>query len=159
MLRVGMHQPNFLPYAGFFDKIAKSDIFLIVDHLTYSKGKDNWHHRNRIRTNNNTIGWNYVTVPVSEHWNWKPFNEARISEVFPFRRKKHLRTMELNYSKAPFFDKYFEEFREVYSQDEKNLAEFNIKLIMWFLDKFNINIEVLRSSDLDFDNGLKKERR
>ena len=150
-----MHQPNFLPYTGFFDKIRKSDLFIIVDHLTFSKGSDNWHHRNRIRTNNNG-GWDYITVPVSEHWNWKPFHEARISDVFSFRRKKHLKTMEQNYQKTPFYSSFFDEFREVYSQDEKGLAEFNIKIIMWLLERFKIKTEVLRSTELDFKNGLKK---
>ena len=64
MLKVSMHQPNFLPYIGFFDKIKKSDLFIIVDHCTFSKGKDNWHHRNKIRIFNEK-GWDYLTVPVS----------------------------------------------------------------------------------------------
>ena len=150
-----MHQPNFLPYVGFFDKIKRTDMFIIVDHCTFSKGKDNWHNRNRIRTNNNG-GWDYLTLPVSEHYNWRPFHEARISEVFPFRRRKHLKTIAQHYQKAPFFDEFFPEFAGIYSINERNLAEFNINLIMWFLEKFDIRAGVLRSTDLDFNNGLKK---
>ena len=150
-----MQQPNFLPYRGFFDKIAQSDLFIIVDHLTFSKGKDNWHHRNRIRTSNE-IGWDYITVPVSEHWNWRPFHEARISDVFSFRKRKHIKTIAQNYSRAPCFDRFFGEFSEVYSERETDLAEFNIKLIMWMLKRFKIKTEVLRSTELDFTNGLKK---
>jgi hypothetical protein len=155
MLRVSMHQPNFLPYVGFFEKIKRSDLFLIVDHCAFSKGRDNWHHRNRIRTGNNG-GWDFLTVPVSEHFNWRPFHEARISNVFPFRRKKHLKTIIQNYRKSPFFDRFFGEFQEVYSSNEPDLAEFNINLIMWLLEKFKIRTEVLRSTELDFNNGLKK---
>ena len=150
-----MHQPNFLPYTGFFDKIKRSDLFIIVDHCDFSKGKDNWHHRNRIRTGNNG-GWDYLTLPVSEHWNWKPFHEARISEVFPFRRRKHLKTIAQHYQRAPFFDEFFPEFADIYSINERNLSEFNINIIMWFLEKFRIKAEVLRSTDLDFNNGLRK---
>ena len=155
MLKVSMHQPNFLPYTGFFDKIRKSSLFIVVDHLTFSKGRDNWHHRNRIRTSS-PDGWDYITVPVSEHWNWKPFHEARISEVFSFRRRKHLRSIEMNYRRAPYFDRYFEEFSEIYSQDDRDLTEFNIRLIMWFLERFRIKAEVLRSTELDFNNGFTK---
>jgi hypothetical protein len=155
MLRVSMHQPNFLPYIGFFDKIRRSDLFIIVDHCTFSKGRDNWHHRNRIRTCNNG-GWDYITVPVSEHYNWRPFHEARISDVFAFRRKKHLKTIYQSYHRAPFFDSFFDEFREAYTRDVKNLAEFNTDLIMWLLEKFRIRTEVLRSTELDFNNGLRK---
>lgn len=156
MLRVAMHQPNFLPYPGFFEKIAKADLFIVVDHLTFSKGRDNWHHRNRIRTNNNGIGWEYITVPVSEHWNWKPFHEARISDVFSFRKRKHLKTIEQSYGRSPFFGKHYEDFREVYREDEPSLCEFNIRLIMWLLERFSIRTEVLRSTELDFNNGLRK---
>jgi len=95
-------------------------------------------------------------VPVSEHWNWRPFHEARISDVFSFRRRKHLKSIGMNYRKAQCFDRYFHEFREIYSQGERELAEFNIKLIMWFIEKFRIKVEVLRSTELDFNNGLTK---
>jgi len=153
MLRVSMHQPNFLPYTGFFDKIAKSDLFIIVDHCTFSKGKDNWHHRNRIRVPHGE-GWDYLTVPVSEHWNWKPFTDVRISDVWPHKRKKHIKTIYQYYSKTPYFDEFFPEFAEVYSMNEPSLADFNIDLIMWFLEKLKIKVEVLRSTELDFNSNL-----
>jgi hypothetical protein len=150
-----MHQPNFLPYIGFFDKIKRSHLFILVDHCTFSKGNDNWHHRNRIRTESPS-GWDYITVPVSEHFNHMPFHETRISSVFDYKRRKQIKTIIHNYQKAPLFDEYFGEFMEVYTQKEADLAEFNINLIMWFLEKFNIKTEVLRSTELDFNNGLQK---
>jgi hypothetical protein len=155
MLRVSMHQPNFLPYTGFFDKVRRSDLFIIVDHCAFSKGRDNWHHRNRIRTNNNG-GWDYITVPVSEHWNWRPFQETMISDTFGFMRRKQLKTISQHYQKAPLFDDLFGEFGELYSRDEGNLAEFNINLIKWFFEKFRIKTKVLRSTELDFNRELMK---
>lgn len=151
-----MHQPNFLPYAGFFDKIKKSDMFIIVDHCTFSKGKDNWHHRNRIRTSSEN-GWDYVTIPVSEHYNWKPFHEVKISDCSWFRKKKHLKTMEINYHKAEHFDDFFRDFADVYNQQEKDLGTFNTNLILWFLEKFRIKTKVMRSNDMDFNRDLRKD--
>lgn len=156
MTRVTMHQPNFLPYSGFYDKVAKSDVFIIVDHLSFSKGKDNWHHRNRIRVNNGT-GWDYLTVPVSEHWNWKPFNEARISDVFSFKKRKHIKTIIQHYGRAPYFDFHFDDFLELYSRSEPSLSEFNISLIKLFIEKFRLNVKVLRSTELNPNPGLAKD--
>jgi hypothetical protein len=156
MLKVSMHQPNFLPYSGFFEKIARSDLFVIVDHLTFSKGKDNWHHRNRIRVPNGE-GWDYITLPVSEHWNWKPFTEARLSDNAQFKKKKHLKTLVQNYFKAPYFDRFFHDFSELYYQDNRNLADFNVSLIKWFMKKFRIRTPVLRASEIGFDPSLTKD--
>ena len=56
---VGIHQPNYLPYLGFFDKMAKSDIFIIYDDAQFNKYE--FQHRNRIRIYD---GWKWLTVPV-----------------------------------------------------------------------------------------------
>lgn len=156
MLRVSMHQPNFMPYPGFFEKIARTDLFVIVDHLTFSKGKDNWHHRNRIRVPNGS-GWDYLTLPVSEHWNWRPFTEARLSDNIQFKKKKHLKTMVQNYANAPFFDDFFHDFSELYYQDNRNLADFNVDLIKWFMKKFGIKVPLVRASEIGFDPSLTKD--
>jgi hypothetical protein len=153
MIRVAMHQPNFLPYIGFFDKIAKSDMLVIVDHVDFSKGKDNWHHRNRIRS---FRGWDYITVPVSDHFNYKPFTSVTLNGNIEFKKRKHIRTFSLNYQKAQFFDDYFGSFSEVYVEKENNLAEFNVKLIRWMMESLGIRVKVLRSSELDFDRSAKK---
>ena len=153
MIRVAMHQPNFLPYIGFFDKAAKADLFVIVDHVDFSKGKDNWHHRNRIR---NPRGWDYITMPVSDHFNYKPFTSVVLNGDTEFRKRKHIKTFCLNYQKAPFFDEYFGPFAELYTEKETSLAEFNIKLIRWMLDSMRIRARLVRSSELDFDRDARK---
>ena len=156
MLRVSMHQPNFLPYVGFFEKVARSDLFIIMDHLDFSKGKDNWHHRNRVRVPNPN-GWDFLTLPVSEHWNWRPFTEARISEVGQFKKRKHIKSIIQNYSKVPLFNDFFPEFSEIYMKENPQLSEFNTSLIMFFLEKFKIKTPVLKSSELGNNPLLQKD--
>ncbi len=153
MLKISIHQPNFLPYIGFFDKVARSDVFVIADHLDFSKGKDNWHHRNRIRTHD---GWMYLTMPVSDHFNYKPFHEVVMNGSLERIKKKHMKSLFYNYRKAPHFEEFFESFGEVYTQDEKRLAEFNISLIEWMLKSFGIRTKVVRSTELDFDRSKRK---
>ena len=62
---VTIHQPNFLPYLGFFDKILKSDIFIIYDTAQYVKG--NFMNRNKINNNGNEL---YITLSVKKD-SWK----------------------------------------------------------------------------------------
>jgi hypothetical protein len=153
MIRVAMHQPNFLPYIGFFDKAAKADLLVIVDHVAFSKGKDNWHHRNRIR---NCRGWDYITIPVSDHFNYKPFTSVTLNGNIEFKKRKHIKTFCMNYQKAPFFDDYFGSFSELYMEKENSLVEFNIKLIRWMIKSMGIKAKVVRSSELDFDLNARK---
>lgn len=58
---IGIHQLNYLPYFGFFDKMMKSDIFVIYDDAQFEKGE--FQHRNRIRIYH---GWKWLTVPVEK---------------------------------------------------------------------------------------------
>ena len=63
---VSAHQPNFLPYLGFFDKMDKSDVFVIRDEVQFAER--DYHHRNRIRINgprNNEPQCKWIRVPVT----------------------------------------------------------------------------------------------
>ena len=48
---VSIHQPNYLPWIGFFDKIKRSDVFVLLDDVQFPRGKKHFGHRNKIKTN------------------------------------------------------------------------------------------------------------
>ena len=56
---VTIHQPQYLPWLGYFDKINRADIIVLLDNVQYKKNE--WQNRNHIKTAN---GWQWVTVPV-----------------------------------------------------------------------------------------------
>ena len=58
-MTVTIHQPEYLPYLGFFDRIAKSDVFVILDNAQFQKG--GFINRNKINT---ATGWQWITVPL-----------------------------------------------------------------------------------------------
>jgi hypothetical protein len=124
MTRIGIHQPNFLPYAGFFKKVLLSDILVILDNVQYSK--NGFINRNRIKTPSGPL---WITVPVKTSGKFQqPINEVEISEIVDWRRK-HLHTLEQNYKKAPFFNEVFQILSRIYENKTNSLSEMNINFI------------------------------
>lgn len=140
------HQPNYLPYAGFFHKIVRADMFLVVDNVQFVKrGPFGWIHRNRIRT---PEGWDWLTVPVMTKGKFtQTILETMIAPDVPWGRK-HLKTLEWNYRTAPFLADYIGIFREVYGRKWESLCELNVCLIRELMSALGIRKEVRRTSEL-----------
>jgi hypothetical protein len=130
-LIVAIHQPQYLPWLGYFDKIIKADAFCYLDNVQYKKNE--WQNRNRIKT---AQGRQWLTVPVSYRFPQK-INEVKINNTVNWKRK-HLQAMITNYSKAPFFAEYIGFFEEVYSKDWELISELNVYLIGRMQEMLNI---------------------
>lgn len=144
-----MHQPNYLPWIGFFSKASKADYIIIYDTAGYTNsGVIN---RNKIRTD---TGWCYLTVPVSRR-----FHAARINEVtMPDNRRwrhDHWKSINQYYGRSHFFDDHRVFFDNLYQEDSQYLYQFNEKVIRYLLDCFHLRTEVLRASELGIDVSLK----
>jgi len=131
-MRVAIHQPNYLPYPGFFAKLSLSDIFVIYDTAQFTRG--DFINRNRIRTFSFN-GFMWLTLPVGKK-NFKgvAIKDVKISDQKIFN--KHSRTLTVMYSKAQFFDK---ELCEIVGIPHENLSEHNLFLIKYILDKMKVN--------------------
>jgi hypothetical protein len=98
---VGILQPGYLPWLGFFEQLHRCDIFVIYDDVQFEKGS--WRNRNRIKTPN---GPQWLTVPVLLKGQGFPsIKDVAINQSIGWQ-KKHIKTITQNYSKAPFFDLY-----------------------------------------------------
>lgn len=131
-MKVAIHQPNYLPYPGFFVKLFLSDIFVIYDTAQFTRG--DFINRNRIRTFSYN-GYMWLTLPVGKK-NFKdvPINQVKIADKGIF--EKHSKTLMAMYSRAPFFDK---EMCEIVETPHKNLAEHNIFIIKYIIEKLKLN--------------------
>lgn len=140
------HQPNYLPYLGFFHKIAKADAFVVVDNVQFVKrGPFGWIHRNRILSDKGPV---WLSVPVFTSGKFtQNIDEVRIDNSKPWR-KKHLRTIEWNYRTCPYFGSCIGIFREAYSREWDSLAELNEHFIREFLKYLGIKVRIERSSAL-----------
>lgn len=118
---VTIHQPNYLPWPGFFHKWLISDAFIILDTVQYHKNE--WQNRNRIKT---TTGAQWMTVPVSYRFP-QTIDEVGIAQ--PNWARKQIAAIEQGYAKAPYMDAYWPEIREVMEKPWEKIADLNIEII------------------------------
>lgn len=141
---IAIHQPNFLPYRGYFDQIRKSDIFVFLDNVTYTK--NDFINRNKIKTPN---GWCWLTVPVVNKNILKtPICEVKIDNSTNWR-KKHWNGIKFNYGRAPHFEEYSGFFEETYRSPWTALTDLNKFLIKAVCVFLGINGTFINASELD----------
>lgn len=132
---------------GFFDKILKSDIFVIYDDAQFNK-KD-FQHRNRIRI---FEGWKWLTVPVEKEEipirDLKIINEPIKNK--PHWSKNHFEEIHANYAKTDYYGEYEEELRRIYQKRYDKLIDLNINLINFLIKAFDINVKIVYSSEFGF---------
>ena len=128
---VAVHQPQYLPWLGYFDKIDQADVFCFLDNVQYKKNE--WQNRNRIKTSQ---GRQWITVPVLYRFPQK-INEVTINNAVNWKRK-HLQALITNYTKAPYFQKHINFFEDTYSRSWECLSELNIYLVENLCKKLNI---------------------
>lgn len=138
---VASHQPNFLPYMGYFYKMYMCDVFTLSDTVLFSNS--GYHNYNFILERNGEIA--KITVPVSDRS--KPINQVRLSGWEHHRKKIWLR-LKQTYSKAPHFKELEPVFREIFMDDYQYLSELNERLIMTIHGLFGMDCLVIRESDL-----------
>ena len=151
---VAAHQPNYLPYCGFFHKIAHCDVFVIIDTVQFVKnGAFAWQHRNRVRSNN---GWMWLTVPVlTKGKSAQKINEVEIMNDINWRHK-HWQSIYQNYKKAPYFYKYSDFFEHIYKTKWDKLLDLNMEIIFYLLKVLKIDKKVTACSELGA-NGHKTQ--
>ncbi|MDQ7778648.1 MAG: WbqC family protein [Planctomycetota bacterium] len=147
-MRVTGHQPNYLPYIGFFHKIATADVYVIVDNTQFVKrGPFGWIHRNRIRTDA-PEGWSWLTVPVLTKGKFsQSIGETKIDNGLAWQRK-HLKSIEWHYRKAPYFDLYMRFFRSILEKKWETLSDLTTTLIRGIIDLLDLQVKVLVGSEL-----------
>ena len=137
---VTVHQPNYLPYLGFFDKMNKADIFVLYDDAQFTK--EQYIHRNKIRIFH---GWKWLTVPVEKKR--IPINEIKINNEVKIKYMKwqeaHFRDLKDNYKNSIYFSKYESELEATYEYQYKRLVDLNLTLINFLREAFKIKTKFI----------------
>lgn len=142
MKTISVHQPGYLPWLGFFKKVQSSDIFVFLDDVQFEK--NGWHNRNKIFSGEDSM---WLTVPVHVKFGMN-LNEVRIDYSSNWI-KKHEKSIEMNYGKSSFFDKYWSDFKKIYEKKHEFLINLNMEIIKKSIEILNIKTETILSSSLD----------
>ena len=140
---VAVHQPQYLPWLGYFDKIRQADIFCYLDNVQYKK--NDWQNRNRIKTSQ---GWQWITVPVHYQFPEK-ICEVKMNPKVKWQ-KKHLQALITNFRRSPFFENFINIYEQIYSKDWEYLADLNIYFVERLKDALGLSQKpAIKSSQLE----------
>jgi hypothetical protein len=140
---VGILQPGYLPWLGFFEQICRCDVFVLYDDVQFERGS--WRNRNRIKT---PSGPHWLTVPVLRKGEgFCLIKDVVINSSVPWQ-KKHIKAIAQHYSKAPFFGHYAEGLFDILNRPWRFLIDLDVELIYWLVTELSIETPIVLSSDL-----------
>ncbi|PPR79216.1 MAG: hypothetical protein CFH01_00539 [Alphaproteobacteria bacterium MarineAlpha2_Bin1] len=141
---LSIHQPAYLPWLGYYDRIAKSDIFIILDTVQYQK--NSFQNRNKIRIKN---GWSWITVPVKTK---KILYDKNINQIeIDYNQNwntKHLKSIKQAYVKSKNFEKIFPLLENILIKKWPSLADLSYETTICFFDILEIDTKIIRTSEL-----------
>jgi len=141
-LRVGIHQPNYIPWIGYFQKIAQCDIFVFFDNAALSLGKS-YVSRVEIIT---ATGRKWLTVPIRK----QQILISNVQIIDTHWQNKHLKTLETAYARSEFKDEILEIVSEPIKHGHKFIADLNISIIKSIYSRlgFDCQPKFMRASEL-----------
>lgn len=146
MRLVAIHQPNFFPWLGYFDKISRAHVFVILDNVQFQKTGGTW--SNRVMLSVGGQG-RWVTAPVARSFHGvKRIDEVEFNESTPWRAQL-LKTIETNYRRTPFFEEIFAWLRPVIVNETQHLCTYNVAAIRTIATALGLSVAKLtKASDL-----------
>lgn len=139
---VTIHQPDFMPWMGFFDRWRTSGCFIVLDDVQFIRR--GWHHRDRIKT---PQGVQWLTVPVMKSGRYEQcMRDVRLEPGATWRRK-HLNTVRSCYGKAPFFGVHYPVLERAYQHGDEFLIDFNMRLLAYAAEQLGIDSPVRMASE------------
>lgn len=145
---VAVHQPHFLPWLGYFDRMIGADLFILLDDVQFERRN----YQNRTRILLNGLG-HWLTVPVQQHSQQELILDKQIDNP-PLDDPRwwganHSRTLRHAYRDAPFLEHYAPQIRELLESRWDRLIDLDLALLDWLRDALAISTPMVRSSTLN----------
>ena len=145
-MRLAAHQPQFMPWLGYFDKMRTCDLFVLLDAVQYEKNE--WENRNKIMT---AAGPHWLTVPVCHGFGDK-ITEVRIDNGVNWKAK-HVKTLAQSYAKAKCFSSLMPDLEKFYGAPYRYLSEINLASVRLLMEKLRIKTPVRLLSENQVDGA------
>jgi hypothetical protein len=145
---VGIHQPNFAPWLGYFYKIHQADVFIFLDDVQIQKKGASYTNRVSINSNGKA---QFLTIQIKRG---EGVNNINTTEFFnDIWQIKMLKTIQANYAKAPFYKENIPFIEELMLFKATDLADFNMNFIVKICERLNINTELRLSSEFNIQEA------
>lgn len=138
---VSIHQPHYLPWLRYLDKIARSDLFLVLDDAEFNK--NGWQNRNRLKGPSGPL---ILTAPVL-HRLGQRLEEIELRRDLPWARK-HLRTIEQSYARSPYLEAFHPALERIYAAPWERLVDLDVEMLRWHMGALGIETPIRRTSEL-----------
>ncbi len=144
---VALHQPHFLPWLGYLDRMLQADLFIVLDHVQFERR--NYQNRTRILLDGKE---HWLTVPVQQHSQQERIVDKIVDNPPPAELRwwgvNHMRTIRHAYRDAPFLDSYAPALRKLLESRWDRLVDLNLASLDILRDAFSIDTPMVRSSEL-----------
>lgn len=149
-MTIGIMQPYFMPYLGYWQLMAAVDKYVVYDDVNYIKG--GWVSRNNILMNGQA---HMFTITLNGASPNKHFNEIEVRDDF----KKFRNMLQSCYAKAPYYNEIMSIMEQILKYENRNLGAFLYHSYQVILDYLGINTELILSSTIEKDNSLRAEHK
>lgn len=143
-MKVAISQPAYLPWLGYFDRIAQSELYIVLDHVQFEKRS--FTSRNKILTARGPI-WLSVPVKTKGQYGVATIDQLEIDNTQDWRTA-HWKSIQHAYGKAPFYKDYAPRIEAIYQKDWDLLAPLCDAITGELLDIFEIRTKMLKSSEM-----------
>ena len=147
-ITVSIHQPNFFPWMGYFQKIARSEVFIFLDNVQYEKKGGTWGNRVKLLINGQS---NWITAPIHRNYSGtKKILDVSFNNNYPWR-KKFFKSIIFNYKNHLFYKKYIDLVETIIFYECDNLCEYNINAVNKLSDILFLEKNFTRSSNFNIE--------
>lgn len=152
-MRVGIHQINYLPWMGYFNKMAKSDIFVLLDEVQLTDS--GMMQRNRVLNKNGSAA--YLTIPFEKKgYLEKKFSEIQINNTIRWQTRQKNFLFE-TYHKFPYWEEVFAAFEPLFNENFIFLEDINMKSISILRNLLDICTPIVLQSQLEYNRATCKD--
>ena len=141
---VVIHQPDFMPYLGFFDRLLKAELYVVFDNVQYVRGSRAWTSRDKIKT---PKGEKWISVGIKKAVYGAAINEVMLRQDSE-GRTHHLNLIQENYRKTEYYQEILPYIMDLYSIPCEKMVDFNMSSIRMLMKLFDIQIEMVMASSL-----------
>lgn len=141
------HQPNYLPWAGFFRKMARCDVLVLLDSVQYARRS--YTARCLVKQSDGAKHW--LSVPVRKKGRYyQNISEVEVDNQEAWQHD-HRATLESNYAKAPYFRRHGDLLELAYGKRWERLCDLNLALIGHLADELGIKPRLVKQSELGLE--------